>query len=203
MYGGNMTLEWPTVVLISQLFADFQTLLESVEANTTRTCCFSNTNITVVNHLFGTNEDPSPAIADAFGSYYTTLLVITPEVIHHRICLICTSRYATLCSKQHACMSRPAFQLITLWVIGLRNWCSLCTVSQSVILLSKSLKQCKFLYFIGHVYLNLIKVALVCTVFYWANSMSHIYTLAQSSLIVRVSKNAQMFMYNTGWRCWL
>ena len=78
-----------------------------MEANTTSTCCFSNTNITVVNHIFGTNEDPTPAIADAFVSYYT-LLVITPEAIHHRIC---TSRYATLCSKQPTCM-----QLITLWV---------------------------------------------------------------------------------------
>lgn len=143
MYGGNMTLEWPTVVLISQLFADFQTLLESVEANTTRTCCFSNTNITVVNHLFGTNEDPSPAIADAFVSYYTTLLVITitPEVIHHRICLICTSRYATLCSKQYACMSRPAFQLITLWVSRVKElvfslYCQ--SVSHSVIKITQT-----------------------------------------------------------------
>jgi len=51
-------------LLFVQLFSDFEALLENLKANTTDTCCFSNTNITVVNRVFSTNEDPTPAIRD-------------------------------------------------------------------------------------------------------------------------------------------
>lgn len=57
------------ITLVPQLFADFRTLLENLKANTTSACCFSGTNITVINRLFSTHADPIPAIVNIFVSY--------------------------------------------------------------------------------------------------------------------------------------
>ena len=48
---------------VLQLFAGFQTLLKILEA--------SNTNITVVNKRFTTNDGPIPTTVDVFVSYPT------------------------------------------------------------------------------------------------------------------------------------
>ena len=49
-----------------QLYSDFQKLVEMVDANTTKVCCFNATNITVVSSSFQTNQDPVPHIKDLF-----------------------------------------------------------------------------------------------------------------------------------------
>ena len=64
---------------ILQLYSDFLDLLNSLNANTTKTCCFNNTEITVLNLPFETNSDPIPAVESVFVSlsvFYTTILIL-------------------------------------------------------------------------------------------------------------------------------
>ena len=60
-----------TPVMPTQLFGDFRALVDNLEANMTTTCCFSSTNIHIVNRIFTTKEGPFPTISDVFVSYLT------------------------------------------------------------------------------------------------------------------------------------